>query len=185
MGNTTTYPPGLKVTKTQNRFAALQHHDEDEDVNEVNEVHHTHTCAKQKWTRPSSMTFNLAGVTKPLASAAQVVASGNRVVLDLEPDRCFVENVKTGECMKLREHKGVYVFDVQYCDGEEGTITLDSGAGVSVWPADWAHYAAETMPRKPGLKMVAANGTPIENMGRAKVVLKGKRPPPVFTGPSQ
>ena len=179
---TTTHPPGLKVTKTQNRFMALQTHEDDEDVNEVNEVH---TCTKQKWTRPSSMTFNLAGVTKPLASAAQVVASGNRVVLDPQPDRCFVENVKTGERMKLREHKGVYVFDVQYCDGEEGTITLDSGAGVSVWPADWAHYAAETMPRKPGLKMVAANGTPIENMGRAKVVLKGKRPPPVFTGPSQ
>ena len=151
MGKTTTYPPGLKVTKTQNRFAALQHHEDDEDVNEVNEVH-THTCTKQKWTRPSSMTFNLAGVTKPLASAAQVVASGNRVVLDHEPDRCCVENVKTGERMKLREHKGVYVFDVQYCDGEEGTITLDSGAGVSVWPADWAHYAAETMPKKPGLK---------------------------------
>ena len=181
-GKTTAYPPGLKPIKTQNRFTALQHYEEDDDVNEVNEVH---TCTKQKWTRPSSMTFNLAGVTKPLASAAQVVASGNRVVLDPQPDRCYVENVKTGERMKLREHKGVYVFDVQYCDGEEGIITLDSGAGVSVWPAEWAHYAAETMPRKPGLKMVAANGTPIENMGRAKVVLKGKRPPPVFTGPSQ
>ena len=168
-----------------NRFAELQQPEvverDDCGINEVSEVH---ACGKSKWTRPSSMTFNLAGVTKPLASAAQVVASGNRIILDPQPDKCFVENVTTGERMRLREQKGVYVFDVQYRDGEEGTITLDSGAGVSVWPKEWAHYAAETMPRKPGLKMVAANGTPIENVGRAKVVLKGRRPP-VFSGPSQ
>ena len=182
----TTYPPGLKVeerfqTKTQNRFAGLQqHHTDDCDINEANEVH---DCSKAKWTRPSSMTFNLAGVTKPLASAAQVVASGNRIVLDPEPDMSFVENAKTGERMRLREQKGVYVFDAQYNDGEEGTITLDSGAGVSVRPKEWVHYATETMPKKPGLKMIAANGTPIENVGRAKVVLKGRRPP-VFSGPS-
>ena len=182
-GKTTMYPPGLKAMKTHNRFTALQRHEDDDDIDEVNEVH-THTSTGEKWTRPSSMTFNLAGVTKPLASAAQVVASGNRIVLDPQPDQCFVENVKTGERMRLREHRGVYVFDVQYDDGEEGTITLDSGAGVSVWPAEWAHYAAETMPRKPGLKMIAANGTPIENVGRAKVVLRGRRPP-VFSRPSQ
>ena len=89
-----------------------------------------------------------------------------------------------GERMRLREQKGVYVFDVKYQKGEEGTITLDSGAGVSVWPKEWAQYAAETMPKKPGLKMIAANGTPIENAGRAKVVLRGRKPPG-FGGPSQ
>ena len=180
------YPPGLEVpkihTKTQNRFAGLQVTD-DYDIDEVNEVH---TCEKQKWTRPSSMTFNVASVTKPLASAAQVVASGNRIVLDPRPDESFVENVKTGERMRLREHKGVYVFDVQYRDGEEGTITLDSGAGVSVWPRSMADYASEMLPKKPNLKMIAANGTAIENYGRARVELRGRRPPPpVFTGPSQ
>ena len=40
------------------------------------------------------------------------------------------------------------------------------------------------MPKKPGLKMIAANGTPIENVGRAKVVLRGRKPPG-FGGPSQ
>ena len=184
-GGKTVYPPGLEVpkihTKTQNRFAGLQVTD-DYDIDEVNEVH---TCEKQKWTRPSSMTFNVASVTKPLASAAQVVASGNRIVLDPRPDESFVENVKTGERMRLREHKGVYVFDVQYRDGEEGTITLDSGAGVSVWPRSMADYASEMLPKKPNLKMIAANGTAIENYGRARVELRGRRPPPVFTGPSQ
>ena len=71
------FPPGLKVenmfqTTTHNRFTELQ----EADVNEVQ------TCGGGAWTRLSSMTFNLAGVTKPLASAAQVVASGNRIVLD-------------------------------------------------------------------------------------------------------
>ena len=169
----------MKVTETSNRFAAL--HEDDHDIGEVNEVR---TCTKEKWTRPSAMTFNLASVTKPLASAAQVVASGNRIVLDPQPDNCFVENVHTGERMRLRQQRGVYVFDVQYSHGEEGEITLDSGAGVSVWPADKAHYAEETLPKKPGLKLVAANGTPIDNMGRARVVLKGRRPP-VFNGLSQ
>ena len=56
------------------------------------------------------MTFNLAGVTKPLASAAQVVASGNRVVLYPKPEESYVENVCTGEKMRLGEQKGVYVF---------------------------------------------------------------------------
>ena len=47
---------------------------------------------------------------------------------------------------------------------------------MSVWPKDWVQYVAETMPKKPGLNMIAANGTPIENAGRAKAVLKGKKP---------
>ena len=177
---TTTLPPGLEVpnrshTTTHNMFAGLQ--DDHTDVNEVE------TCGGGAWTRLSSMTFNLAGVTKPLASAAQVVASGNRIILDPKPECSYVENVSTGERMGLREQKGVYVFDVQYHNGQEGTITLDSGAGVSVWPKDWTQHAAETLPRKPGLKLVAANGTPIENVGRARVVLKGKRPG--FSRPSQ
>ena len=182
-GGKTVYPPGLEVQKpqmkTHNRFEGLQVTD-DYDVDEVNEVH---TFDGKKWTRPSSMTFNVASVTKPLASAAQVVASGNRIVLDPRPDESFVENVRTGERMRLREQKGVYVFDVQYRDGEEGTITLDSGAGVSVWPKEMADYASEMLPKKPNLKMIAAKGTPIENYGRAKVVLRGRRPP-LFSGPS-
>ena len=119
-----------------------------------------------------------------MASAAKVVAMGNRVILDPDPLKSCIENVKMGEKMRLREQKGVYVFDVKYQDGEEGTITLDSGAGVSVWPKEWAQYATETGPKKPGLKMVAANGTPIENVGQAKVVFKGRAPQP-FSGQSR
>ena len=175
------FPPGLKVEKefqvtTSNRFAELQ-----EPATDVNEVQ---TCNGGAWTRLSSMTFNMAGVTKPLASAAQVVASGNRIVLDPNPDESYVQNIRTGEKMALREQKGVYVFDVQYHNGDQGTITLDSGASVSVWPKDWVQHVVEEMPKKPGLRMIAANGTPIECTGRAKIVLKGRRPLD-FSGQSQ
>ena len=78
--------------------------------------------------------------------------------------------------MRMRTQKGVFVLDVKYQNGEEGAIALDSGAGVSVWPKTWAQYAEETGPKKPGLKMFAANGTTIENVDRAKVVLRGKMP---------
>ena len=119
-----------------------------------------------------------------MASAAKVVATGDRVILDPDPMKSCIENVKTGEKMRLREQKGVYVFGVKYQCGEEGTITLDSGAGVSDWPKEWAQYATETGSKKPGLKMVAANGTPIENVGQAKVVFKG-RAPSSFSGQSR
>ena len=176
--------PGAKGfrVETRNRFAGLDEHTGDKcEVCEISEVT---AGSGEAWTRLSSMTFNIAGVCKPLASAAKVVAMGNRVVLDPDPTKSCIENVKTGEKMRLREHKGGYVFDVKYQGGEAGTITLDSGAGVSVWPKEWAQYATKTGPKKPGLKMVAANGTPIENVGQATVVFKG-RAPQSFSGQSR
>ena len=125
---------------------------------------------RSDWTRLSSMLFNVAGVTKPLASAAKVVEAGNRVVLD--PQSSYIENIQTREKMALRKDQGVFVFDVKYEDGGMGVITLDSGAGVSVWPKGWKpHIKVE--PKKPGLKMVAANGTEIENIGQKRVLFRG------------
>ena len=52
------------------------------------------------------------------------------------------------------------VFDVIFEDTkDEGTVTLDSGAGVSVWPE--------------GLHMVAANGTEIRNLGQKVIKFRG------------
>ena len=84
--------------------------------------------------------------------------------------------MKTGERIKLRKKKGVYVFDVQYEDGDSGEITLDSGAGVSVWPKDLKQSRLRVGPKKEGLKMVAANGTTIENVGQTKVVFRAVAP---------
>ena len=105
-----------------------------------------------------------------MASAAAVVDVGNRVVLD--PRSSYIENISTGEKMKLRKDQGVFVFDVRYEDGDMGVITLDSGAGVSVWPKGWKPNI-KVEPKKPGLKMIAANGTEIENVGQKRVLFRG------------
>ena len=112
------------------------------------------------------MVFNVADVGKPLAAAGKVVEAGNRVVLD-EGDS-YVENKATGERMPLRKEKGVYVFDVKYEDESTGTITLDSGAGVSVWPVGQLKNIP-MQPKKAGLRMVAANGTEIKNLGQKTI----------------
>ena len=80
------------------------------------------------------MTFNVANVAKPLAAAGKIVEAGNRVVLDAKGS--YVEHVATGERMQLRKEKGVYVFDVVFEDDDQTSITLDSGAGVNVWPKE-------------------------------------------------
>ncbi len=67
------------------------------------------------------------------------------------------------------------MFDVKYADGKEGAITLDSGAGVNVWPMD-LQKEVQMMPKQKGLMMLAANGTEIENMGRNMVKFRGIAP---------
>jgi hypothetical protein len=136
---------------------------------------------EKSWTRPSGLLFNVADVAKPLASAVKVCKAGNKVVLDLSaPGMSYVESHETGERMMLTEERGTFVFEVEFMDdGKAGKITLDSGAGVSVWPKA---LKTETpiLPPKAGLKMVAANGTKIENFGQRLVTFKGLRSP--FTG---
>ena len=89
-------------------------------------VNHVETEAK-KLTRESGMCFHVARVQKPLASAAKVVAAGNRIVMSPEGGESFIENIASGERLALRVDRGTYVFDLEYADGVEGAITLDSG----------------------------------------------------------
>ena len=57
---------------------------------------------------------------------------------------------------------------------------MDSGAGVSVWPAGLLKNVPME-PKKGNLKMVAANGTEIVNLGRKTIRFKearGRSEPP-------
>ena len=99
-----------------------------------------------------------------------------------EPGKSYVENILTGERMKLSVEGGTFVFEVKFLDdGQEGRITLDSGAGVSVWPKK-LKTNLQTLPKKEGLNMIAANGTKIENFGQKVITFKGLKSP--FTGPA-
>jgi hypothetical protein len=145
----------------------------------VKEVFVNHVAAEaKKLTRQSGMCFHVARVQKPLASAAKVVAAGNRIVMVPDGGESFIENIASGERLAMRVERGTYVFDVEYEDGEEGSITLDSGAGVNVWPMN-LQKKVPMMAKQKGLKMMAANGTEIENMGRKMIKFRGVAP--VFT----
>jgi hypothetical protein len=121
-------------------------------------------------TRLSSIEFNVADVRKPLASAAKMVRSGNRVVLDSEGS--YIQNKSTGESLEVKIKDETFVFEVQFENGEQGTITLDSGAGVHVWPKDQLKDVP-TLPGRPGLRMCAANGSEIKNHGRKVIRFRG------------
>ena len=59
--------------------------------------------AEGKMTRESGMLFNVADVSKPLASAAKVVEAGNLVVVRLDLEKSFIMNIHTGEKMAIRK----------------------------------------------------------------------------------
>ena len=70
---------------------------------------------------------------------------------------------QTGAKIALRIDRGTFVFDVEFQDGEVGTITLDSGAGVNVWPENLQSHVP-MMAKHPRLRMTAANSTNIDNL---------------------
>jgi len=143
--------------------------DVDSDTVEINAV----AGSGAKWSSKASIRFNVADVQRPLASASKVVAKGNRIVL--EEGGSFIQSVSTGEKIALRVERGVYVFDAKYEDGSTGTMALDSGAGVNVWPQDW-WSDAPMEPKALGLKMVAANGTEIANLGQKVIQFNAIQP---------
>ena len=118
------------------------------------EVLAVETNKDQKMTRTSAIEFNVAEVRKPLASAARMVKSGNQVVLD--QDGSFIENKSTGERMEVRVKDETFVFDVERTNGESEVITLDSGAGVHVWPRG----RCEDVPMMPVSACVPPTGPP-------------------------
>ena len=130
-------------------------------------------AGKAKATRESGLTFNVADVSRPQASAMKVVEAGNRIVMDPNPEDCYIENKATGEKMRIRQKKGTFFFGVLYTEvAEEGVVTLDSGAGVNVWPKE-KFKEIKLMPKVKDLKMVAANGTDIGNYGQKLIKFRG------------
>ena len=153
--------------KPQNMFDVLTT-DCDEGAGEVNSV-----GVGEKLTGVCAMRFNVADVAKPLASAVKVTEANNVVVLHPTEGKSFILNLDTNERIEIRRGKGTYVFDVQCTEGDEvGTVTLDSGASVSVWPKSLLP-TVKMEPKKEGLRMVAANGTPIKNYGQKLIKFRG------------
>ena len=164
-------PPGLKGVTTEmkdqkgenrNKFKVLEDDFGAIDVMAVD--------AAKPLTRMSAIEFHVADVRKPLASAAKMVRAGNRIVLDEAGS--YIMNKATGETMEVTTIKDTFVFDVQFENGELDSITLDSGAGVHVWPKEKLPKVP-LLPKQDGLKMMAANGSEIKNYGRKLIKFRG------------
>ena len=56
------------------------------------------------------MTFQAAGVAKPLGSVKRMLQAGHRVVFD--PEMSYIQNTSTGEMNFLREEDGNFMLDV-------------------------------------------------------------------------
>jgi hypothetical protein len=145
-------------------------------IEEKGEEHAVQAVSAQKLTSPAALNFHVANVKTALASAVAVVKAGNRIVLDVASDgsdRSFIENKETGERMTVKVgDSNTFVFDVQYENGESGLITLDSGAAVSVWPKA-LQPEVPLRPKKTGIRMIAANGTEIVNLGQKVIKFRG------------
>ena len=147
-------------------------------------------CRRTLKFRNKNIKFNVANVAKPLASAVKVAEAGNIIVMHPDEDKCFIQDIASGERMKLMEERRTYVFDVIFEDTQEkGEATLDSGAGVSVWPRGKLK-GVKMHPKQKVLKMVAANGTEIKNEGQKVIRFRGVEAPtqavvdPTFGGPT-
>ena len=75
--------------------------------------------------------------------------------------------------MAVRVINDVYVFDVEFDDQSKDVVTLDSGAGCSVWPRGRHAGIAKMEAKKPCVGMIAANGTPIEHFGQRRIRFRG------------
>jgi hypothetical protein len=69
----------------------------------------------------------------------------------------------------MRKDRGTFVIDVDF---EKGVITVDSRAGVSAWPRKMLKDVPMG-PRNEGLRMMAANGTPMANLGTKLIQFRG------------
>ncbi len=107
---------------------------------------------------------------QPLVSAAEMVKNGDRAILDDEGS--LIVNKATGERVEVKTKGETFVFEVQHENGEQGAIASDSGAGLRVWPTDQLKEVP-MLPKKPGLRTCAANGSEIWNHGRKVIKFRG------------
>ena len=77
-----------------------------------------------KLSRLSSIRFNVANVSKPLAAAVKVAEAGNLILMHPDESKCFIQNLESGERMQMRKERGTFVFDVVYEDTKESERSL-------------------------------------------------------------
>ena len=64
--------------------------------------------------RECAMKFHVTDSVKPLASAMAMVKMGNRIVLENGHGKSYIENIKNGDKIILKEVGGTFMFEVKF-----------------------------------------------------------------------
>jgi hypothetical protein len=113
--------------------------------------------------------FQVAEVKKPLISVKRITEKGNVVAFGPDDDDNFIMNSVTGDRIPLVPNgRGSFLMKVQFEDGEEAEITVDSGAEENVCPVDWGKQYNMTRPKK-RLRLYNASGGVIRHHGEREV----------------
>ena len=64
----------------------------------------------------NSITFQVTGVSKPLASVSGILDKGNTVVFSRSGEGSYIQNEATGEKVPIVEDKGTFVMDVEFLE---------------------------------------------------------------------
>ena len=64
----------------------------------------------------NSITFQVSGVSKPLAPVSQILDKGNTVVFSRSCEGSYIRNEATGEKVPIVEDKGTFVVEVEFLE---------------------------------------------------------------------
>ena len=126
---------------------------------------------KPKWTRKRMNNVKFVPEVK-VENAWKILEEEEE---EVEPPPKQTENrVRTRRWARKGQHTighcsaDVSAVDIASVERKKTKITVDSGAGVSVWPAAWG-CPGTTLPGRSKIRLEAANGTPIETYGEKLV----------------
>ena len=113
--------------------------------------------------------FQVADVAKPLMSVKRVTSKGNRVCFGPEDKDNYIQNVKSGMKIPMRQSgRGSYLLDLQFVGGAKTELTGDSGAEENVCPKAWGGEFGIRGPDQ-WMKFRGANGKEIKHYGHRDV----------------
>ena len=113
--------------------------------------------------------FQVANVAKPLMSVKRVTSKGNRVCFGPEDQDNYIQNVKSGVKIPMRQSgRGSYLLDLQFVGGGKTELTVDSGAEENVCPMAWGNEFGIRGPDQ-WMRFRGASGKVIEHYGHRDV----------------
>ena len=161
-----------KRTKTKNRFQVLtEMSDDPPELGDSEEEVMIAQVEEKREKVKCGMSFHVTDAKKLLASVAKMTEAGNEVRFGPNLEDNFVKCTKSGRITPMRKEKGMYVIDALFENGQKmmkGKIVVDSGAAENVMPAE-VLANVKMMPKKKGIRFVAANGEEMKNYGMKTV----------------